>query len=156
MSDPKTPDIEPEETTSEETTTTDAPADEPSASDDSPSLAETPSAEGGQEDDPVVEHVVFPDFETDGTPSEASSINRVLDVRLTLSVELGRREMLVQDVLKVGQGSVVDLQKNASAPVDILVNGKLLARGEVVVVDECFGVRVTQLVDPVERVRRIA
>ncbi len=141
MSDPKTPDIERE--------------DRPGPPDASPSLAETASA-ADRDSEPVVREVAFPEFAKETGAVGSSAIDRVLDVRLTLSVELGRREMLVQDVLKVGQGTIIDLQKNASDPVDVLINGKLLARGEVVVVDESFGVRITQLVDPIERVRRMA
>jgi flagellar motor switch protein FliN len=103
----------------------------------------------------IVREVEFPSFADEASAPGEGGIERLLDVRLTLAVELGRRDMLVQEVLNLGKGSVLDLLKPSSEPVDVLVNGKLLARGEVVVIDESFGVRITALVDPVERVKRI-
>jgi flagellar motor switch protein FliN/FliY len=103
----------------------------------------------------VVEEVTFPRFEKGGENKAGAGIDRLLDVRLTLSVELGRRQMLLQEVLNLGQGSILDLEKSASDLVDVLINGKLLARGEVVVIGESFGVRITSLVDPIERVKRM-
>jgi len=103
----------------------------------------------------VVQDVSFPELEDEEVNGEPSKINRLLDVRLTLAVELGRREMLLQEVLNLGQGSILDLEKSSSELVDILINGKLLARGEVVVIDESFGVRITSLVDPVDRVKKM-
>ncbi len=83
------------------------------------------------------------------------NINLLLDVRLTLTVELGRTTMLVKDILGLGEGSIIELDKLAGEPVDLLVNGKLIARGEVVVIDENFGVRVTDIVSPAERIERV-
>ena len=83
---------------------------------------------------------------------EQGSIDLLFDVQLHLSVELGRTSIPVREILQLGPGSIVELDKLAGEPVDILVNGKLIARGEVVVVDENFGVRIT---DVVSRQRRI-
>jgi len=132
-------------------------------SEPNPTPPEAPEADptGGEstgasaESEELVQDVAFPEFEEDAAAAEPAKINRLLDVRLTLSVELGRRHLLLQDVLSLGQGSILDLEKSSSELVDILVNGKLLARGEVVVIDESFGVRITSLVDPVERVKRM-
>src|SRR5262249_42312548 len=90
----------------------------------------------------------------DATPSGSSrSLDLIMDVSMRVTVELGRSTMTVEDVLALGPGSVVELNKLAGEPVDILVNDQLIARGEVVVVDENFGVRVTEIVSPRRRAR---
>ena len=78
-----------------------------------------------------------------GSPS---SIDLLKDVPLTVTAELGRARMLVKEILKLGLGSVIELEKLTGEPVDILVNGKVIARGEVVAIDENFGVRLTEVV----------
>lgn len=91
----------------------------------------------------------FPDVSGMATaPSGAANIDMVRDIQVMLTVELGRTNMLIQDILELTPGKVVELDKLAGEPLDILVNGKLLARGEVVMVDERFGVRITTIVDP--------
>lgn len=80
-----------------------------------------------------------------------SNIDLLLDVPLPITVELGRTSMTIRDVLDLGPGSVVELDRVAGEPVDILVNGKLVAKGEVVVIDENFGVRVVDIVAPADR-----
>lgn len=84
------------------------------------------------------------------------SIDMLLDVKLQLTVELGRKDLTVKEALNLGPGSVIELDRIAGEPVDLYVNGKLIARGEVVVIDENFGVRVTEVVSPAERIRRVA
>jgi flagellar motor switch protein FliN len=79
----------------------------------------------------------------------------LLDVPLELSVELGRTRMSIQDLLSLGPGSVVELDKVAGEALDILVNNRLVARGEVVVVNDKFGVRITDIVSPSERIARL-
>lgn len=79
----------------------------------------------------------------------------ILDIPLELSVELGRSKMLVNDMLQLGQGSIVELNKLAGEPLEIYINNKLVARGEVVVVNEKFGVRLTDIISPMERVRTL-
>lgn len=83
---------------------------------------------------------------------EGVSLDLLLDVPLQVTVELGRARRLVRDILNLGVGSIIELDKLAGEPVDVLVNGKLVARGEVVVVDENFGVRVTDVVSTADRV----
>ncbi|MCS7208146.1 MAG: flagellar motor switch protein FliN [Fimbriimonadales bacterium] len=83
------------------------------------------------------------------------NIDLLLDIPLEVSVELGRVTMLVRELLEVGTGSIVELQKAAGEPVEVLVNGRLIARGEVVVVEDNFAVRITEIVSPVERVQRL-
>ena len=86
---------------------------------------------------------------------EPGSIEMLMDIRLPVSVELGRTQSLVCDILDYGPGTVVELNKLAGDPVDVLVNGKLVAQGEVVVIDDHFGVRITVLLSPRDRVRSL-
>ena len=79
----------------------------------------------------------------------------ILDIPLTVAVELGRSKMLIKDLLQLGQGSVIELTKLVGEPLEVLVNQKLVARGEVVVVNEKFGVRLTDIVTPMERVQSL-
>jgi len=88
--------------------------------------------------------------------SVQNSMDLLLDIDLELSVELGRASIPVRDVLNMGPGSIVELEKLAGEPVDILINGKFIAKGEVVVVDEHFGVRVTEISSRTERITRLA
>ncbi len=85
--------------------------------------------------------------------SEPRNIELLMDVNLPVSIELGRTKMSISDILGLGPGSVVELNKLAGEPVDVMVNQKLVARGEVVVIDENFGVRITQLMTPEERLK---
>ncbi|MBS1716364.1 MAG: flagellar motor switch protein FliN [Armatimonadetes bacterium] len=86
---------------------------------------------------------------------DVSGLDILLDIPLEISVELGRMKMLVKDVLELGTGSIVELDKSAGEPVDVMVNGRLVAKGEVVVIDENFGVRVTEILNPQERLQRL-
>ena len=79
----------------------------------------------------------------------------VLDIPLEVTVELGRTKMLINDLLKLGQGSVIELDRLAGEPLDVLVNGTLIAHGEVVVVNEKFGIRLTDVISPAERVKKL-
>lgn len=85
-----------------------------------------------------------------------SDINRVLDIPVLLSVELGRTKVPIKHILQLGQGSVVELDALAGEPMDVLVNGYLIAQGEVVVVNDKFGIRLTDVVTPSERLRRVS
>lgn len=77
----------------------------------------------------------------------------LLDLQLPVSIELGRTNMLIRDILRLGRGSVVEFDKLVSEPIDVLINGKKVAEGEVVVIDKHFGIRITTLIDPSERLR---
>lgn len=79
----------------------------------------------------------------------------ILDIPLKVSVELGRTKVLVNDLLQLGQGSVIELNKLAGDPLEVLVNEKLVARGEVVVVNEKFGIRLTDIISPIERIEKL-
>ncbi len=86
---------------------------------------------------------------------DAGNLDLLLDVNLQIAVELGRARLKFRDVLNLAQGSVVELSRQSSEPVDIMVNGALLATGEVVVVDDHFAVRITKLLNRVERLKRV-
>lgn len=87
---------------------------------------------------------------------QMNDINRVLDIPVLLSVELGRTKVPIKHILQLGQGSVVELDALAGEPMDVLVNGYLIAQGEVVVVNDKFGIRLTDVVTPSERLRRVS
>lgn len=95
----------------------------------------------------------FSSMAGDGTTND---INMVLDIPVQLSVELGRTKVPIKHILQLGQGSVVELDALAGEPMDVLVNGYLIAQGEVVVVNDKFGIRLTDVVTPSERLRRIS
>jgi flagellar motor switch protein FliN/FliY len=83
------------------------------------------------------------------------NLDLILDIPLKVTVELGRTKMVVSDLLNLGQGSVIELNKLAGEPMEVLVNDKLVARGEAVVVNEKFGVRLTDIISPAERVEQL-
>jgi flagellar motor switch protein FliN/FliY len=83
---------------------------------------------------------------------ESGNISLIMDVSMEMTVELGRTRKLIKEILSMGEGTIIELDKLAGEPVDILVNHKLIAKGEVVVIDENFGVRVTEVVSPMERI----
>ncbi|HEV8635352.1 MAG TPA: flagellar motor switch protein FliN, partial [Chloroflexota bacterium] len=100
----------------------------------------------------VVRSVQFQQFGDAGGGESAGNIDLLMDVNLKVSVQLGRATMSIRDILELGPGFVIELDKLAGEPVDILVNDKPIARGEVVVVDENFGVRVVDIISPAKRV----
>ena len=84
------------------------------------------------------------------------NLDFILDIPLELSVELGKTKMLVNDLLQLGQGSIIELNKLAGESLEVYINHKLIARGEVVVVNEKFGVRLTEVITPIDRVKSLA
>ena len=101
-----------------------------------------------------VKEARFSSLQNTPVGSEQGSIDLLADVELSLTVELGRTSIPVREVLQLGPGSIVELHKLAGEAVDVLVNGKLIARGEVVVVDESFGIRLTEIASQSERLGR--
>ncbi|TYP59918.1 flagellar motor switch phosphatase FliY [Thermosediminibacter litoriperuensis] len=99
-----------------------------------------------------VKPVELEDFSEGVTSSKKSSLDLIMDVPLEISVELGRTVKKIKEILEIGPGSIIELEKLAGEPVDILVNGKLIARGEVVVIDESFGVRITEILNSFEKI----
>ena len=83
------------------------------------------------------------------------NLDLILDIPLRVTVELGRTKMVVSDLLNLGQGSVIELNKLAGEPMEVLVNDKLVARGEAVVVNEKFGIRLTDIISPADRVEQL-
>lgn len=104
---------------------------------------------------PAARGADFQAFGAGEPPQVPHNIELILDVPLGLTVELGRTEKAIRDILALGPGSVVELDRLAGESVDVMVNGKLIAKGEVVVVDENFGVRITEIVSRAERVRKL-
>jgi flagellar motor switch protein FliN/FliY len=86
---------------------------------------------------------------------EIGNLDFILDIPLEVSVELGRAKMLISDLLQLGQGSVIELTKPAGDPLEIYVNEKLIARGEVVMINDKFGIRMTDVISPAERVQQL-
>ncbi|MDR1302015.1 MAG: flagellar motor switch protein FliN [Treponema sp.] len=99
-----------------------------------------------------VQSVQFPGLTPHQTAQEQGNIGLIMDVFMEMTVELGRTKKLIKEILGMGEGTIIELDKLAGEPVDILVNHKLIAKGEVVVIDENFGVRVTEIVSSVERI----
>jgi flagellar motor switch protein FliN/FliY len=91
-----------------------------------------------------------------GSAGEPSNIGLIMDVRMEMTVELGRTKKLIKEILAMGEGTIIELDKLAGEPVDILVNHKPIAKGEVVVIDENFGVRVTEILSPQERMNDLS
>lgn len=111
------------------------------------SVEKTESPEGDS-----AQKVNFETLKQEDSPEKASSIDLIIDVELDVTIELGRTTMAIKDILALGKGSIIELDKLVGDPVDILVNNKLIARGEVVVIDENFAVRVTDIVVSSDRV----
>ena len=98
----------------------------------------------------------FDDLRADG-PIEGTDLNLdvILDVPVALSLEVGRTRMPIRSLLQLNRGSVIELERGAGEPLDVYVNGTLIAHGEVVVINDRFGVRLTDVVSPSERIRRL-
>ena len=104
---------------------------------------------------PNVQSLQFPNLQTNISGAEQGNIGLIMDVFMEMTVELGRTKKSIKDILGMGEGTIIELDKLAGEPVDILVNHKPIAKGEVVVIDENFGVRVTEIISPMERVNDI-
>ena len=121
--------------------------------DTSPADAQGMSQVGPEKMDPVPP--IADPISAGKAGSSIGNLDFILDVPLELTVELGRTKMMIHDLLKLGQGSVVELSKLAGETLDILANRRLIARGEVVVVNEKYGIRITEITSPFERVERL-
>ncbi|MCB5196340.1 flagellar motor switch protein FliN [Deefgea salmonis] len=99
---------------------------------------------------------IFQRFDTATAPTNTpNNIDMILDIPVNLTVELGRTKIAIRSLLQLAQGSVVELDGMAGEPMDVLVNGCLIAQGEVVVVNDKFGIRLTDIITPAERIRRL-
>ncbi len=103
-----------------------------------------------------VSPVSFANLSGGGAPAAGNDINMILDIPVQLTVELGRTRIPIKHILQLAQGSIVELETLAGEPMDVLVNGYLIAQGEVVVVNDKFGIRLTDIVTPSERMRRLS
>ena len=115
--------------------------------------------ETASEVQPAAEQVApaaFANFTPTAANTAGNDINMILDIPVQLTVELGRTRIPIKHILQLAQGSVVELDAMAGEPMDVLVNGYLIAQGEVVVVNEKFGIRLTDVVTPSERMRRLS
>lgn len=128
------------------------------ADDWSAALAEqaaTPDA-GGAGNSNAAPAPIFEQFSNPGAPATSlNNLDMVLDIPVHLTVELGRTKIAIRSLLQLAQGSVVELDGLAGEPMDVLVNGCLIAQGEVVVVNDKFGIRLTDIVTPSERIRKL-
>jgi len=106
---------------------------------------------------PAAESAQFQELQAEPAGGDASELNldSILDVPVTISMEIGRTRINIRNLLQLNQGSVVELDRLAGEPMDVLVNGTLIAQGEVVVVNEKFGIRLTDVISPADRVKRL-
>jgi flagellar motor switch protein FliN/FliY len=121
-------------------------------------LAEAKPASAGEVADNV-QPAPFASFASgtgSSAPAAGNDLNMILDIPVQLTVELGRTRIPIKHILQLAQGSVVELETLAGEPMDVLVNGYLIAQGEVVVVNDKFGIRLTDIVTPSERMRRLS
>ncbi|GGF52566.1 flagellar motor switch protein FliN [Alteromonas lipolytica] len=118
--------------------------------------ADAESAEGEQGDDGV--RVAELDELSDDAPitqEEKKKLDTILDIPVTISMEVGRSQISIRNLLQLNQGSVVELDRVAGEPLDVLVNGTLIAHGEVVVVNDKFGIRLTDVISQIERIKKL-
>lgn len=107
---------------------------------------------------PAAQPAQFNELQSGATPPPAArdvNLEVILDVPVTLSMEVGRTRIPIRNLLQLNQGSVVELERAAGEPLDVYVNGTLIAHGEVVVVNEKFGIRLTDVISPAERIRKL-
>ena len=131
--------------------------DDQNAEDDwGAAIAEQAKAEAAALQNQTASAAVFKDFSQHAAKSEThNDIDFILDIPVQLTVELGRTKIAIKNLLQLAQGSVVELDGLAGEPMDVLVNGLLIAQGEVVVVNEKFGIRLTDIITPSERIRKL-
>lgn len=113
--------------------------------------------QGGGESGTVAPAAQFDELHAEPAPAGSGDvkIDAILDVPVTIAMEIGRARINIRNLLQLNQGSVVELDRLAGEPMDVLVNGTLIAQGEVVVVNEKFGIRLTDIVSPADRVRKL-
>jgi flagellar motor switch protein FliN/FliY len=111
--------------------------------------------EGGFDTDAEVTELEEFDEDRDITPKEKRKLDTILDIPVTIAMEVGRSNISIRNLLQLNQGSVVELDRVAGEPLDVLVNGTLIAHGEVVVVNDKFGIRLTDVISQLERIKKI-
>jgi len=120
-------------------------------------MAEQATAEGEVEQTQETPAAEFDNLEdtSGGLADDEANMDVILDIPVTISMEIGRTHISIRNLLQLNQGSVVELDRLAGEPMDVLVNGTLVAHGEVVVVNEKFGIRLTDVISPAERVKKL-
>ena len=111
--------------------------------------------EGGFDTDAELTELEEFDDDRDITPKEKRKLDTILDIPVTIAMEVGRSNISIRNLLQLNQGSVVELDRVAGEPLDVLVNGTLIAHGEVVVVNDKFGIRLTDVISQLERIKKI-
>jgi len=118
--------------------------------------AEALSDQGKKNDAPKAEAATFNNLgDSPVTSGETSNLDFILDIPLEVTVELGRTKILINNLLQLTQGAVVELEKTAGEPVEIMVNDKLLGKGEVIVVNDRFGIRITEIISQADRIKNM-
>ena len=117
-----------------------------------PDSSDHPTVSGSTEKDAEGKPYAFSDLSDTSASQQQANMELILDVPLEITVELGRTRMLIGELLKLGQGSAIELSKLAGENLEILANQRLIARGEVIVTNEKYGVRITEIMSPVERI----
>ncbi len=115
----------------------------------------TEQVAAGTADATDAEHVAFEHLHEMAGEGGDVNLDMILDVPVTLAMEVGRTRLSIRNLLQLNQGSVVELDRSAGEPLDVFVNGTLVAHGEVVVINEKFGIRLTDVISPAERVRKL-
>ena len=119
------------------------------------SLAGMQEVENHEKEQIEVQDINFSGIQKNEAPSDNSNIDIILDVKMNLTVELGRTSLSVRELLDLGEGSIIELEKLVGEPIELLVHDKLIAKGEVVVIDEHFGVRITDIISSRERIQKL-
>ncbi|HEB59467.1 MAG TPA: flagellar motor switch protein FliN [Gammaproteobacteria bacterium] len=112
-------------------------------------------AEAGDDAGEEAQAAPLESLQADGSAGDDVNLDVILDIPVTISMEIGRTDINIRNLLQLNQGSVVELDRLAGEPLDVLVNGTLIAHGEVVVVNEKFGIRLTDVISPAERVKNL-
>ena len=130
--------------------------DEISADDWGAAMAEQASTTPSSESQPAAQPHAFSQFTSAAGTVVHNDLDMIMDIPVQLTVELGRTKMPIKNLLQLAQGSVVELTGQAGEPLDVMINGFLIAQGEVVVVNEKIGIRLTDVITPSERLRRLS
>jgi len=120
-----------------------------------PDSSDHPTISGSTEKDAKGKPYAFSDLSDTSASQQPANMELILDIPLEITVELGRTKMLIGELLKLGQGSAIELSKLAGENLEILANQRLIARGEVIVTNEKYGIRITEIMSPMERIERL-
>lgn len=141
---------------SEATPNEDAPGAEAEVTNDAPAAAQGVAQAEASVETPAGSSFQNAEIKDEKADDNSLDLEFILDIPLTVTVEVGRTKLLIQELLQLGQGSVIELNKLMGEPFEVMVNEKLVARGEIVVVNDRFGVRLTDIISPTERVQTLA